>query len=88
MNPIGLITPETIQTGDQIACTGDKRVSGLSGKVIKARRVNLTIETTYFDKPMVLTVRRSDLRGELRAIREGKLLSSLYQSALDKGSES
>lgn len=78
MKPTGLITPDTLQVGDQIACMGDRSVSGVSGTVAKLNRVTFILSTAYFDKPMTLTMRRSNLRGELRAIRDGKLLSSLY----------
>jgi hypothetical protein len=78
--PTGLITLETIQAGDLIRAQGDRAFSPVSGTVSKANRVTLILATTYFDKPMTLKIRRGDLRGELRAIRDGQLLSSLYQS--------
>lgn len=77
--PTGLITPETVQEGDEIVCTGDKHIAGFGGTVTKTNRVNLTISALYMGRiPQTLKVRRSDLRGELRALRSGQLLSSLY----------
>lgn len=78
--PTGLVTPDTLQVGDQIASRGDRSISGVSGTVTKVNRVTFVLSTTYFNKPMILTMRCSNLRGELRAIRNGQLLSSLYIS--------
>ena len=62
---------ENIITGDKIAFKGGRRVSSVSGLVLKANRVNLTIETEYMGQPMTLKVSRYDLDGEGRILRNG-----------------
>ena len=62
---------EDIIAGDKIAFNGGRRVSSVSGLVLKANRVNLTIETEYMGQPMTLKVSRYNLDGEGRILRDG-----------------
>jgi hypothetical protein len=81
------ITPAEVKTGDVIAFKGDKAVAPLSGKVIKANPVTLILETEYMGKPMTLTVKRSDLRGEGRSITQPVVPPIVPKPAESTGSD-
>lgn len=66
---------QDIRTGDMIGSRGDRHIAGISGKVTKVNRVTLDLETEYMGQPMKLRIRRDDLRGEVRLVRDGQIYS-------------
>ena len=78
MEVTGKITLEEIRAGDSVASRGDRRICCTGGKVTKANRVTLELEAEYMGRPMQLKLRRDDLRGEVRVLRDGKLYSTEF----------
>ena len=71
--PLPRLTRDDIQAGDTIYFEGGRHVSSVSGKVLKANRVNLTIEGSYFGNPLVIKVRRDKLEGRGGIERDGQV---------------
>lgn len=74
----GKLTNNDLKVGDVFQSRGGKRVAGTGGKIIKVNPTTVVYETEYMGHPQTITIKKSNIEGEMRVQRGDKMYSSEY----------